>query len=223
MRFLVISDVHARAAALESVLKHAAGQGWDEAVFLGDAVGYGEDAAQVIGILRGLPLRAAIRGNHEDMLFELRETGAVRATGDVVRSLERNLEQLSESDLEFLAALPESHRDDGWTAVHGAPRNPAEYLISVPAVRANGRYMLERVCFNGHTHVPAAYLEAAPERWKVRPFRGSAGSVDVPAGTRAFLNPGSVSLPRDGLPSGSYGIFDEEQGRFSMHRIDTLP
>lgn len=219
MRLLVISDVHADARALERVLAHSADHAWEEVLFLGDAVGYGGSAHQAVARLMELPLRTAIRGNHEVMLNQLRAGRRPAASQQVVAALEANLRELDSADLEFLDGLRTLYLDETWGAVHGALRNPFEYLISVPVARSNAESMERDSYFVGHTHVPSAYLQEAGGRWTVRPFTRSEGSVTLVPGMRAFLNPGSVSLPRDRIPGNSYGIYDEESRKFSVFRL----
>ncbi|WP_045234605.1 metallophosphoesterase family protein, partial [Deinococcus pimensis] len=50
MRLLLLSDVHANLAALEAVLADARARGFDRAVFLGDALGYGPQPAEVLAL-----------------------------------------------------------------------------------------------------------------------------------------------------------------------------
>ena len=62
MRRLIFTDVHASLPALTAVL-HDAGH-WDEALFLGDIVGFGPHPAECTALLREInPLR--ILGNHD--------------------------------------------------------------------------------------------------------------------------------------------------------------
>lgn len=219
MRLLVISDIHADAASLERVLADAARRGWDEALFLGDAVGYGNEPGAAVALLRSLPLRAGVRGNHEAMLNELRSGRRLRAGRKVTGMLTRHLQGLSDDDLDFLDRLGEGHLDDRWGAVHGSLREPSEYLISVPVARANAGHMERDVYFVGHTHVPGAYLQRPDGPWGARSFNSAEGSLRLPEGSRAFLNPGSVSLPRDRIPGSGYAIFDEESREFTVYRL----
>lgn len=62
MRRLIFSDVHANAPALTAVLNDAGN--WDEALFLGDIVGFGPHPAECVALLREIaPLR--VIGNHD--------------------------------------------------------------------------------------------------------------------------------------------------------------
>ena len=73
---------------------------------------------------------------------------------------------------EFLGELPRTHRMGPFLFVHGSPRNPlSEYIF--PEDIYNHRKMerlfqlVERYCFQGHTHVPGVFTESfqffAPE------------------------------------------------------------
>jgi predicted phosphodiesterase len=218
MRLLVISDVHADARALEAVLEDADRRGWDRALFLGDAVGYGDEPGAALALLRSLDMQAGVSGNHEAMLAELREGRMRGISGAVTASLADNLRQLAPDDLGFLDRLEQLHLADDWGAVHGAPRERFEYLISVPVARANAGHMERDLYFVGHTHVPGAYLETPDGDWQVRGFTTNEGTVRIPRGARAFLNPGAISLPRDTIPGSSYGIYDDETREFTVFR-----
>ncbi|HEX7005484.1 MAG TPA: metallophosphoesterase family protein [Trueperaceae bacterium] len=219
----MLSDVHADPRSLELVLAHAGAEGWDEAIFLGDAVGYGEDAAGAVALLRSLPLRAGIKGNHEEMLDELRAGRRPNAARPVVATLSRNLAQLAPDDLSYLDGLRERHLDESWGAVHGALRRRFEYLISVPLARSNASHMKRDLYFVGHTHVPAAYIQEPGAGWSLRPFGPNGGRIRLAEGARAFLNPGSVSVPRDGVAGASYAIFDEGEREFRVGRAPLAP
>lgn len=219
MRLLVLSDVHADAAALERILEDARPQGWEELLFLGDAVGYGEEPERTVELLREQPLRAGLIGNHEVMMRSLMEGKSLEVAPSIVARLAAHASALSTASHAFLAGLEEKRLEAGWGAVHGAPRKRFEYLISVPVARANVEHMERDVYFVGHTHVPTAFLQEPDGRWRVVPFRSGQRSVQVPPGGRAFFNPGSSSLPRDGLPGGSYGLYDEEERIFTVVRF----
>lgn len=219
MLLLVLSDIHADASALERVLEHARPSGWERAVLLGDLVGYGDEPAETLAILRELPLRAAVRGNHEGMLAALERGDPVRAASGILETLAAHGRALRPADREFLARLCAEHLDETWAAVHATPRDPDEYLISVPAARANAPHMKRDLYLVGHTHVPAAYLQAKGEPWRVRHFRAGTTTTRLRPDQKAFLNPGSVSRSRDGLPGASYALFDEEARTFTLVRF----
>ena len=69
MRYLILSDIHSNLTALNAALDAAKGR-WEEAVCLGDVVGYGPDPNEVIDRLRELKV-FAIRGNHDKAMAGL--------------------------------------------------------------------------------------------------------------------------------------------------------
>lgn len=209
MRLLLLSDIHAYADELERVLVDAEGD-WDEAVVLGDVVGYGPEPVRAVERVRHLPLRAALEGNHEVMLWNVIAGKPVRAARGVVQALESHALQLEESHLQFLRELAERHTAGAWSAVHGSPRERFEYLLSVADARRNEPHMLRDIVFIGHTHVPGAYLRGPDDRdWEVVPVRHGSQTLEIPEGSKAFVNPGSVGPARDGGEGAAYAIFDE--------------
>ena len=99
---------------------------------------------------------------------------------------------------EFLGELPRSHRMGPFLFVHGSPRNPlSEYIF--PEDIYNHRKMerlfqlVERYCFQGHTHVPGIFTENFqffdPEEIDNEYTLGEG---------KVMVNVGSVGQPRDG-------------------------
>jgi serine/threonine protein phosphatase 1 len=77
MRTLAIGDVHGCAAALDALLARAAPKAEDLIVTLGDYVDRGPDSAGVMNRLVRLSKGGrlvALRGNHEEMMMDARET-----------------------------------------------------------------------------------------------------------------------------------------------------
>src|SRR5260370_3564131 len=64
MRLLTLSDIHAKAEALDAAFRAGGGR-WDRAVCLGDVVGYGPDPNEVTDRVRALNIRA-IRGDPDE-------------------------------------------------------------------------------------------------------------------------------------------------------------
>ena len=69
-----------------------------------------------------------------------------------------------------------------------------------------------RLCFVGHSHVPAVYYEDG----RIYQPQGTEGPYDlgVGPGRRAIVNVGSVGQPRDGDNRLSYVIFDGQTVEF---------
>jgi predicted phosphodiesterase len=220
MRYLILSDIHANVRALETVLRHAQKQGWEKLVFLGDLVGYGPEPEAAVRLLRDLQPYVALKGNHEAMVLATVEGGAPPHGGEALRIARRHAGMLSAESLEFLRALKDQHLDNTWGAVHGALRRPWDYLISVPKARASLPLMQRDLYFVGHTHVASAFIltpEPSPA-WQSRHFPATT-RFSLSPGAKAFVNPGAVSEPRDGLPSPGYAIFDSAVSTIEVFRI----
>jgi predicted phosphodiesterase len=226
MRILVVSDVHANAPAFEAVLRDAGRRGFDEALFLGDLVGYYPFTNECVALLRGLAPRAALRGNHDAVMLSLLDGGDESEHLEesvVVEVIARQVADLEPGSIEYLRSLSDEAGGDGWQAAHGAFRRHFEYLSTLANAQANLPYLSEPVGFVGHTHVPkvfASFSTAEGNLWRTVPFRRPYGYYRVPPRARAFLNPGSVGQPRDGISAASYGIFDLAQQSFHVHRVE---
>ena len=224
MRYLVLSDVHANAFALEAVLAHAKRLEWDEVMFLGDAVGYYTRPQKTLDLLSELDPAVRILGNHDALLLAMADGESPSAREDsVVREvLTRHLEEISRDGLAFLRSLRARHENEAWEAAHGALRHQWEYLTSLQAAQANVEHMKARVCLVGHSHIPKVYasVEAGGrELWRTVSFKQSRQTYRIPPKAKTFLNPGSVGQPRDGIPDAAYALFDDEAMTFEVIRV----
>jgi putative phosphoesterase len=190
MRLLIVSDLHANGPALQAVDETV-----DAAVFLGDAVDYGADAAEAVSWLQR-HATYAVRGNHDHAVATGKPTGAspaMRAAAEACASWTRAV--LGTPQQAFLLGLPQEATFEfagcRFTAVHAAPSDALyRYLppeTSEQAWRDELRHVRADWLLYGHTH---------------RPFLRRIGRVTI-------LNPGSVGQPRDGVPFVSYAIWDD--------------
>ena len=208
MRIAVLSDIHANIRALDAILAQA---GAVDAVWqLGDVVGYGPDPDAVIDRLRE---RGAIgvRGNHD--LAALGDDVIRDFNVDARAAMEWTRRTISPASSEWLASLPARLTVDGWSLVHGSPRDPTwEYIVTEAAAAANLAVLPTPAGLFGHTHLPIAYVEpegaAAPRAEALETLTPLPGSTLALQGRRALVNPGSVGQPRDGDPRASALILD---------------
>jgi predicted phosphodiesterase len=215
MRLLVLSDVHANATALETVLAASEGQ-WERAVCLGDLVGYGPDPNEVIDRLRDL-VSAAIRGNHDKAAAGITDLEDFNPVARAALAWTRS--QLRPDNLEYLRRLPSGPLEvDGVTLVHGAFHDEDEYVF----VRDQARHAFEssphRLIFFGHTHLQGgfSYRNDRSETIFSQPRVGTDSTIlRMEPETRYLLNPGSVGQPRDGDPRAAFAIADT-----SLHVIE---
>ncbi|MEI7742122.1 MAG: metallophosphoesterase family protein [Chloroflexota bacterium] len=211
MRVAVLSDIHANIVALDAVL--AAVPSVDEVWQLGDVVGYGPQPDAVIARLREVGA-IGVRGNHDAAALGGPEIDYFNA--DAKAAMEWTRTRLGDEARAWLRALPERLEREGFTLVHGSPRDPIwEYVTSTPVARAGMAALETDGGLHGHTHLPIAYIE---EDGRLETMSPGDGSQLVFDGRRVLLNPGSVGQPRDGIPTASWLLLDTDAGTATWHR-----
>ena len=214
MRRALISDIHGNLEALEVVLADIKAQGISEIFCLGDIIGYGPNPRECIDrVMENCTV--TLLGNHDQgAMFDPDgfNVGAERAIFWTREQLEAPADrENNEKRWEFLGELPRTHRNGSFLFVHGSPRNPlSEYIF--PEDIYNHRKMerlfqlVDRYCFQGHTHVPGVFTEGfqffAPEEIDNEYTLGEG---------KLMINVGSVGQPRDGDNRACYVILDDGQ------------
>ncbi len=237
MRVLILSDVHADLAALESVLNNAAGR-YDRIWCLGDVVGYGpkpNECAQVIREKASL----CVMGNHDWAVLGLPGIDVDDFNPHARQAVLWTREQLDETNREYLHSLasepvqPEQAEDILIT--HASPREPVwEYVLTPSVAMENFAEFAESICFVGHTHKPAIY------RWQLHdnlepadgqdahqdatvdyllPQQGMRIKLTTSPRQRLIINPGSVGQPRDNDARASYAILDLDEMTWLYERV----
>lgn len=227
MRYLVLSDVHGNAVALDAVLADARRRGYDATLFLGDAVGYYPQVGRVVDRLRELEPVTSLLGNHDAQLLAFADgTQGVEgmAGGNVVGPiLVRQAEALDADQLAWLRAMTGHYEEERFEAVHGALLRTWQYLHGLPEAEENLPYLERPLCLVGHTHVPRvlAATEGTDGRtlWRQVTFRGQGGTYRMPPRAKGFFNPGAVGQPRDGIPLASYALFDVDRMKLELIRV----
>jgi len=211
----IISDIHGNLEALQAVFADIRQQGVDEIFCLGDIIGYGPNPCECLDMVVDHS-RVCLLGNHDQgALFDPEgfNTGAERAIFWTREQLENSQGSRVAIDRrwDFLGALPRIHRDTPWLYVHGSARNPVnEYVF--PEDIYNQKKMeklfglVERGCFQGHTHVPGVFTE---NRNFMTP--DELGYVYRYEGQKFMANVGSVGQPRDGDSRPCYVIQEDQQ------------
>ena len=225
MRLLVVSDVHANAPAFEAVLRDARRRGFDQALFLGDLVGYYPFPNECAALLRELSPVHGLVGNHDALMLALcdgEQAPDQREDSLVVDVIARQLPTLEPATLALLRELRDEAEGEGWQARHGGFRNRFEYLATLANAQGNLPYLRADVGFVGHTHVPKVFASVTGdghELWRTVAFRQPEGQYRIPPRARAFLNPGSVGQPRDGLAEAAYALYDTQHQTFHVLRV----
>jgi diadenosine tetraphosphatase ApaH/serine/threonine PP2A family protein phosphatase len=215
LRRALISDIHGNLEALEAVLADIQTQDVQEVFCLGDVIGYGPNPCECIDLVME-HTRVCILGNHDQgALFDPDgfNIGAEKAIFWTREQLENPRDRTAnEKRWDFLSTLPRTHRQGDFLFVHGSPRNPlAEYIF--PEDIYNHRKMerqfqlVEKYCFQGHTHVPGVFTEGfqfySPE---------DVGHEYTLGEGKVLVNVGSVGQPRDGDPRACYSILEDGLG-----------
>jgi diadenosine tetraphosphatase ApaH/serine/threonine PP2A family protein phosphatase len=208
----IISDIHSNLEALQAVLEDIAGQGVEEVYCLGDVVGYGPNPRECLELV--MRCQVVLLGNHDQaVLFDPDNfnPAAERATYWTRSQLEAPIPNRATADRrwEFLGERPLKHKEPGFLYVHGSPRNPLnEYIfpedVYHPAKMESLFRLVERYCFQGHTHVPGIFTDSfeflSPE---------DVGDVYRLDGRKTLCNVGSVGQPRDGDWRACYVLLDD--------------
>jgi diadenosine tetraphosphatase ApaH/serine/threonine PP2A family protein phosphatase len=223
----ILSDIHGNLEALRAVLVDARQQGAAAIYCLGDVVGYGPNPRECLDLALGFQL--TLLGNHDQgAMFDPAGFGphAERAIFWARHQLESSPEsrETRERRWEFLAERPRTHRENGRLFVHGSARNPLnEYVFPEDAYdqRKMERIfaLVERYCFQGHTHVPGIFTEESPQSYQ---FHGpeEIGHVHRLDHRKMLCNVGSVGQPRDGNPRACYVLLDADTVRFRRVEYD---
>lgn len=219
MRLALVTDLHANRDAVEAVMAHARSQGAERHAFLGDFVGYGAEPAWVVDFLIEQVHQGAvaIMGNHDSAVVKGPSPTMVPQAREVV-AWTRN--QLDDEQLEFLATLPMSVRDEDRLYVHAnafAPDRWAYIVGRMEAIRSL-HATDARFTFCGHVHEPKLFhLTATGKAGEFTPVP----DVPIPLSPqRQWLAiPGSVGQPRDGNPAACYAMFDTDTRTLTYHRV----
>jgi putative phosphoesterase len=196
MKIVIVSDIHANAAALEALPDTG-----DELWVLGDLVNYGPDPRAVIDFVRKRAT-LVIRGNHDDAIGFERDPRCSRRFREMAReTAEYTRAVLSEEEKQYLRSLPlgasRTVEDVRFRLVHATLADPLyDY-------RRDNDETWEReadscgcdVLLTGHTHIPFA--------------RDCAGTV--------VCNPGSIGQPKNGSPNACYAVW--QNGRIELKSI----
>jgi diadenosine tetraphosphatase ApaH/serine/threonine PP2A family protein phosphatase len=225
MKLAIISDLHSNREALEAVLADIRRRDIDDVVCLGDVVGYGPDPEVCVDLVRTRS-RWCLMGNHDEALFRDATDFNPHARSAIEWTKRRMLPSwLSSAEKKarwrFLKELPLQRTEGRFLFVHGSPRDPVrEYVLSTDGILNPDKLRsifasFEGVGVAGHTHQPGVHDAELH-------FQGLNGadelSVELPEGSKFFVNVGSTGQPRDGDPRACYAVL--EDARVSWYRVE---
>lgn len=226
MRIALLTDIHANLEALEACLTHAAAQGAERLVFLGDLVGYGADPVAVVARVRGLMAQGGsqggnqgaivLRGNHDDAALR----GPIGFSGLAAEAMRWTQGRLDGATKQFLADLPFTHEEEDRLYTHADGANPPawRYVTGAAEARRSLAGTTARLTFCGHTHVPALFgLTATGKLLHHEPMADRMLPLLQPRRWLAVI--GAVGQPRDGNPAACYGLLDTAKAECGWLRV----
>ena len=224
----IISDIHSNLEALQAVLEDVKKNNVDEIYCLGDIVGYGPNPRECIDLV--MKCKMVLLGNHDQgAMFDPDgfNPPAERAIFWTRAQLEAPGDNRQQRELrwEFLAERPRMFKENSFLYVHGSARNPLnEYVF--PEDIYNQRKMdrifalVERYCFQGHTHVPGIFTESLPEDLYQFSAPEDIDYTHKLDARKTLVNVGSVGQPRDGDWRACYVLLDGETIRYRRVEYD---
>jgi len=219
VKLAFITDLHANRDAVQAVMAHAAGQGAQRHVFLGDYVGYGAEPGWVVDFVMAQVKEGAVAvlGNHDRAVVRGPTPTMVPAAREVVAWTRR---QLDDAQLAFLESLPMSVREDDRLYVHANAFAPGEWAYVMSRMEAiRSLHSTEsRFSFCGHVHEPKLFhLTATGKAGEFVPVP----DVPIPLSPQRqwLVIPGSAGQPRDGNPAACYAMFDTADATLTFHRV----
>jgi predicted phosphodiesterase len=219
VRTAILSDIHGNLEALEAVLETAAKCGVDRFIGLGDVLTYGPNPLECLD--RVMEFSVYVLGDQDEAIMfdpEGLRPFAIQAIYWAREQLDAAPPADQNRYWEFLGDMPRMHMDGDVLHVHGSPREATKEKL-YPEDIYNYRKLdalfaiVDRVCFQGHTHVPGVFTQdyqlISPEDCNYE-YRLTGG--------KAMVNVGSVGQPRDGDRRACFVVTDGDVIRF--HRVE---
>jgi len=218
MRVGILGDIHGNLEALTAVVDAMRRDGVDRWVQVGDLVGYGPEPSACIDLVRELGCTVCL-GNHDAAVLGLLDPAyfnnfaraAIHWTKQVLRP----------QDLDYLRALQLVVRTADYTVVHGTMHLPEQFGYVLSTVEALDSLALQHthVCFVGHSHVPAIYLDRGAGHLGIESLHHSEVEVDTSGYRKVLMNVGSVGQPRDEDPRAAYALYDTDTRMAAIRRV----
>jgi diadenosine tetraphosphatase ApaH/serine/threonine PP2A family protein phosphatase len=213
MKYAIFGDIHANLEALEAVMLDAAAQDCTDFVCVGDIVGYAANPSECLKLVRDLGC-PVVKGNHDE---EAALNTPLEGLNPLAKhALEWTRKSLSQEERDWLSALKLVRQVRDFTIVHATLDTPGNwgYVTNKFDAMASFSYQFTPVCFYGHTHTPRIYMK----HLSVEALAGL--ETQVLLGRKYFINVGSVGQPRDGDWRSSYAIYDVENQRIEIRRLE---
>lgn len=214
----LLADIHANAPALQAVLAKLDALGVQQAVVLGDTVGYGPHPREAIQLIRERNF-LVIQGNHDYAVANAQYNHGFSKDAQYVARWTH--EYLTPEERAWLNDLPLTLSHDEWMAVHGAPQDVQFFYgyVYEMTYEANLEYLatydIPR-CFHGHSHIAGVYYRTKHGLTGHR----QAARQDLRAYSHCLVNPGAVGQPRERQGSAArFAVFTPHDKGLTFYRV----
>lgn len=218
MRIGIVSDVHGNLESLNSTLFFLKDR-TEFLVVLGDTVGYGPDPEECIGIVK-TKANLILKGNHEEGIITSDYT-SFRKNARV--SLEWTARVITSGSLNTIQEFKKKEEIDDILFVHASISSPLfKYILSEKDVADEFFLLDKKICFIGHTHIPAGYRKKkeGDKIEVIHPDFSGKMEIEIEPGYKYIINVGSTGQPRDGFPFACASVYDTEKNIFTLYRIE---
>lgn len=215
MRYGIFSDIHANLEAFDAVIEAFKLEAIDKYLCVGDVVGYAANPKECIKKVKMLAM-ITVAGNHDWASVDLFSTDYFNPiASEAIFWTKRNL---SDEDRYFLESLKLIYKNEDLTLVHGTldSSQDFDYMLDSYAASKTFKLMETQTCFVGHSHVAGVFIQDKDNHldYQEEPFS------DIEDGNKYIINVGSVGQPRDGNPKAAYCIYDTDENRVQIKRVD---
>lgn len=220
MKFTVLSDIHANAAALELALAAIKNSPYHERILcLGDVVGFHTEPGRCIDLIRENNIQC-ISGNHDaGVVGKLPQH---KFPWECWEAIEWTRKRLNTDQMRFLESLQTDRleRPLFWM-MHGMIGDVHHYMNSnwkVHYTTLRMKFAQTKFGFFGHTHAETCYQVPTPGLSKVRGLEAS-GTVSLNRSSSYLINPGTIGQPRRKDENVRFLFVDLEAGGLQFQEI----
>lgn len=212
MRIALISDIHSNLAALQTALNKIEELQVDRILCLGDVVGYGPRPNECVELIKE-KCQVSLMGNHDHAVLGLTDPFYFNQYAKDAVDWTRRV--LSISNRQYLSQMPFKHVENELLFVHSTPSQPEEwhYVLSEYEARLYMEKMKQRICFNGHSHVPVVFTDSGKRLYEEE--------IELePEKEKYIINVGSVGQPRDGDPRLCFVVYETDSHLLKYFRLE---
>ncbi|MCB9482229.1 MAG: metallophosphoesterase family protein [Desulfobacteraceae bacterium] len=215
-RIAIISDIHGNYEALKAVFEDMDLLNINDAVSLGDNIGYGPEPNQVVNELH-LKEIPSVLGNHELGILNPEIKKWFNPFSREALNITENILTVNTKNL--ISQYPDNLIKNNILFVHGAP--PDKILTYIFEFSPFGLKKLfssfkETLCFTGHTHKLG--IIALNDENIVKSYISDSNTIDKDK--RYIINSGSVGQPRDGDKRAKYLIFNKKTYNLELRTVE---